>query len=771
MRPPSSKLLLLSCVTIAALAACGGNDASTSLAQSPPPQTKLLTQVTIANSVASFTGNRSSYTVIKTSTGYTVVDNVGLDGTSVLGNLNSLAFADVTMNLLVADNAKTISPADMKLLTELYIAFFNRVPEADGLSYWIDQRRGGMTLNTIAQSFYDVAIGYSSLTGYTASMTNADFVKIVYKNVLGRADGTAPSAAEVAYWADRLAAGTDTKGSLVSTMLTSAHNYLGDPVWGWVATLLDNKVSVGTNFAVQQGLNYKSSTESILKTTAIAAAITPTSSTAATALIPANTSIVAAPTAVALANVNTQTVGSNTFSSSSKLAASWSAPTGVTVNHYRITAGEAAGGGNIVYTALASETSKTLSELKAATSYNVVVTACQDSLCTAAGAAAKVSGATSTEYWQLQGSGNTLAKLTRIVSDGTVRISATMIGSDAGTSTANRVQLYYGTRAGQQAALSTALSASAIDAALPASYLSFVSSGTTTGLITPVVPATAVETVATGQGVPLSAAMGGKVRIFFEAQGTDFKTRIYSIDSVDGYVGQDFNSGAPTTCSTFADYSAGGGCAIKLEIGLKDDPLGANAKIDNARQNKVGFPTMTDWRWNGAAGTFMVFTSGPVTGCSDVKNHGYAVWDGVSAWKVQYEANGCPKLFKSVQAAFPLHIGGVKYKLYYGDPAILTGKGSSNLPFLGPKNLIYANGALTGQTDRVDFEDWEAQSKARDVAFLWPNGDKMDATAEGYIDDYHFMTPTSNLELQVMYLAITDGWAVPMSAAALLINP
>ena len=49
--------------------------------------------------------------------------------------------------------------------------------------------------------------------------------------------------------------------------------------------------------------------------------------------------------------------------------------------------------------------------------------------------------------------------------------------------------------------------------------------------------------------------------------------------------------------------------------------------------------------------------------------------------------------------------------------------------------------------------------------------DLLDATAEGYIDDYHFMAPTGTLELQVMYLAITNGTAVPLGAAAILLNP
>lgn len=479
------------------------------------------------------------------------------------------------------------------------------------------------------------------------------------------------------------------------------------------------------------------------------------------------------PTSVAVARVNQQTVGSNSFSSSTQLSVSWTAPSSYVPDHYLVTASETVGGTSVSVSSSVSP--GTLTGLKSGTSYSIVVKACGEAACTTSGSATAVTASTPDEYWQLQGTAgsNTTAGLTRIVSDGNVRISATRFGAEAGGSTASRIQLYYGPSGSTspRQALTTALTGSATSAASSSSYLSFVGSGATTGLISPSTAATLVKTIATGQGVPLSSAMGGKLRLFFEATGADNKTRIFTIDSVDAYVGQDFNSGAATTCSTTADYSSGGGCALTTIIGVEGDSSGANSKIGNARQNKVGYPTQTDWRWDGAAGTFMVFTTDSISGCSSYgMNHGYAVWNG-SAWEVQYATNGCPKLFTSAQAAFPMHLGGVAYKLYYGDPSITTGKFSGSLPFLGPKKLIYADGTRTGLTDRVDFEDWEAQSAARNVNFLWPNGDLLDATAEGYIDDYHFLAPTASLDLQVMYLAITNGSEVPFAAAAILLNP
>lgn len=481
-------------------------------------------------------------------------------------------------------------------------------------------------------------------------------------------------------------------------------------------------------------------------------------------------SSLAAPTNVSVGASGSQAVGGQTISSSTRLSVAWTAP-GYTVHHYEITASEALQ--NTQVSTTSNATTVTLSGLKALTPYAVTVRSCADAECARNATAAAVSATTPGEYWQLQGTGSSTAGLTRIVSDGNARISATRIGSDAGTSTAGKIQLYYGPngQTSQRQALSTALAASVASATTPGSYLSFSSSAASTGLISPATAAPAVQQIATGQGVPLSAALGSKIRLFFEASGSDNKTRIYYLDSQDGYVGQDFNSGAPITCATMADYSNGGGCLPNLAIGVDGDAVHANSRISNARQFKLGFPILADWRWDGAAGTFMVFTTDSVSGCSSVNmNHGYAVWDG-SNWVVQYAANGCPKLFTSAQAAFPMHLGGVRYKLYYGDPSLTTGRLGTSLPFLGPKKLIYADGTVSGLTTRVDFEDWESQAQARNVVFLWPSGSQLDDSAEGYIDDYHFLAPTGSLDLQVMYLAITNGSEIPFGAAAVLLNP
>jgi hypothetical protein len=489
-------------------------------------------------------------------------------------------------------------------------------------------------------------------------------------------------------------------------------------------------------------------------------------STTSTTTTPTPT--LAAPTAVQVAETNTQTVGSKTFGASSKLAVSWVAPTGYTPDHYELTATEALMNTRVSASLSGTATSTTLTQLKAATAYAVVVKACQDSACTASASASAVTTTTPAEYWQLQGTGNSVSTLTKPVSDGNARLSATRFGAEAGAN-ANTVQFYYGPQGVSGMAMATS---GTVSARTPSSYLTFTSYASSSGLRSPSGATSGIKDIMTGQGVPLSASMGGKVRLFFESNDVDGKTRIYSVDSVDGYVGRDFNSGAATTCSTSADYLAGGNCPASVVVGVEGDSTFANAKLSAVRQNKVAWPTLTDWRWDGSTGTFMVLTVDRITGCTTAShNHAYAVWNGTQ-FVVQYDSTGCPKTFKSAQAALPLHIGGARYKMYYGDPSVTTGRTSaSSLPFVGPKKLIYADGTSTATASTVEFEDWEEVTTARNVHFLWPNGDLLNDAAEGYIDDFQFLTPTGSLDLQVLYLSITDGSVTPFAAAALLLNP
>jgi len=230
-----------------------------------------------------YTGDLGRYTVTLQGGNIQVTDGVGSGGTDLLSHVERLAFDDFEINLSVQQTANTIAAADLKLLEELYVAFFNRVPDANGLEYLVTRLAGGMSTDAIADAFYAAGIQASDLTGFSASMSNRDFVNVVYRNVLGRPEGA--DAEGLAYWSAALASGQETKGSLVKSILYSAHTFKGDPTWGWVADLLDNKALVADRVAVDWGVNYTTTDESISKGMEIAAAVTSTDTAAALALV------------------------------------------------------------------------------------------------------------------------------------------------------------------------------------------------------------------------------------------------------------------------------------------------------------------------------------------------------------------------------------------------------------------------------------------------------------------------------------------------------
>jgi hypothetical protein len=232
-------------------------------------------------------GNISSYSVVQTATGYTLTDKSGVTGTDALTNIESIKFSDKTMNLLVQSKAASTPPSSVTSVVELYVSFFNRIPDADGMSFWLDEIKAGKTINQIADSFYAAGVNYSDLTGFSSQTTNTDFINVIYKNVLGRQDGA--DAGGLSFWNNELTSGRATKGTLVTDILKSAHTFKGDATWGWVANLLDNKIEVAKKFSIDLGLNFNTPEESIKQGMSIASAITPSDTKTAISLISAPT--------------------------------------------------------------------------------------------------------------------------------------------------------------------------------------------------------------------------------------------------------------------------------------------------------------------------------------------------------------------------------------------------------------------------------------------------------------------------------------------------
>lgn len=106
------------------------------------------------------------------------------------------------------------------LITQLYIGYFNRAPDPDGLAYWESVLASGKSVTEIAQYFANQT-EFKSIYGDVSSPTfdNNAFVTQVYQNLFGRA----PDAEGLKYWSDLLAKDAVDPGVFIATVQFSAN--------------------------------------------------------------------------------------------------------------------------------------------------------------------------------------------------------------------------------------------------------------------------------------------------------------------------------------------------------------------------------------------------------------------------------------------------------------------------------------------------------------------------------------------------------------------
>ena len=99
-------------------------------------------------------------------------------------------------------------------VARLYFAYFLRIPDYGGLQFWSGYYRDGNPLQAIADFF----AGSPEFVARYGSLTNSQFVTLVYNNVLGRA----PDPDGLAYWTGRLDSGELSRGGVMLGFSNSA---------------------------------------------------------------------------------------------------------------------------------------------------------------------------------------------------------------------------------------------------------------------------------------------------------------------------------------------------------------------------------------------------------------------------------------------------------------------------------------------------------------------------------------------------------------------
>ena len=128
--------------------------------------------------------------------------------------------------------------AQLEQITKIYIGYFNRAPDPQGLNYWAGRVDAGMSLSAIASSF-SVQPESTAKYPYLANpnlASPATFLAQVYSNLFNRAIDTEGAN----YYGAQIAAGRPV-GQIIQDIISGAK--------GADLTIISNKTTVGLDFA------------------------------------------------------------------------------------------------------------------------------------------------------------------------------------------------------------------------------------------------------------------------------------------------------------------------------------------------------------------------------------------------------------------------------------------------------------------------------------------------------------------------------------------
>ena len=195
-----------------------------------------------------YSGNQSSYT-LTLSPGDTILTHRQSDGngTDTLIDMEFLDFdteipamGGNPMNLDRFGGPVALNEAQFADLIELYIAYFNRAPDATGLYSWATAFSNGKSLEEIAARFSAAA---ETKALYPEGSSNGELITAVYNNILGRD----PDQGGFDHWLRGLDSGAISPDTFILKLLNGAQ--------GTDIDYIENKVDIGIYFTVIKGMS------------------------------------------------------------------------------------------------------------------------------------------------------------------------------------------------------------------------------------------------------------------------------------------------------------------------------------------------------------------------------------------------------------------------------------------------------------------------------------------------------------------------------------
>ena len=178
---------------------------------------------------------------------------VGPDGTDFLVGVEWAEFegggsawfaSDDRVEIGALVGAGQIDSATLTFFAEIYVAYFDRAPDAIGFHFWASSLARGVTLDEIAAQFFDQP---ETRAAYPDAADSGALVDAAYANLLERA----PDDGGRQFWIDELDSGAIERGAFMLEMIRGAR---ANPEAAGDVRTVEDKGALGLSYATIHGL-------------------------------------------------------------------------------------------------------------------------------------------------------------------------------------------------------------------------------------------------------------------------------------------------------------------------------------------------------------------------------------------------------------------------------------------------------------------------------------------------------------------------------------
>ena len=212
-----------------------------------------------------FSNMASSYKITQLGTNIVITTGVNQYDVDTLTNVDLIKFSDQSFQTKWFSEAQALAQtnaSEFKTITEMYIAYFNRAPDAVGLDYWASNIYEGQNDLQVAHSFsisQEAVNTYGTISANSSLNAITTFVNGVYQNVLNRT----PDNAGLDYWVRQLHGGEMSADVFILAVINAVN---AEKTTDIDYVYLNNKEAVGAHFAVTNGLTDSIQAHNVINT-------------------------------------------------------------------------------------------------------------------------------------------------------------------------------------------------------------------------------------------------------------------------------------------------------------------------------------------------------------------------------------------------------------------------------------------------------------------------------------------------------------------------